>query len=221
MIGKPKEMSESKGHQRESNLSRDMYFSDEYFSLSQLTSFAHQLNHIWMMRPTSVVEVGIGNGFVSTFLKRAGLAVTTVDINPALEPDYCMPLGDAAKVLKKSTDLVVCCEVLEHMPLDELISNLDALRAMGRRLYLTLPNSYRTFGLGGVLSLPKVAALPIDINFDIPFKRKLEGSPHYWEVGSSDECSVQSIKKLLMTRYDSVVTGRFVLNPYHIYFCCE
>lgn len=215
-------MSETtKGLEREKNAGRDLYFSDQYFSIRQMASFAHQLEHIWKMRPTSAVEVGLGNGFVSTYLRRAGLPVITADINPSLEPDICAPLNELSSHLKETTDLVICCEVLEHMPLSELDANLDYLKAVGKRLFLTLPNAHPTFGFGGIFKFPRLPAKAYDLNFALPLKHKLEGGPHFWEVGYSRSCTRRAIVDRLKTRYKTVRSGRFELNAYHIWFECE
>jgi SAM-dependent methyltransferase len=210
----------ARGNDREKNLKRERYFSDSYFSISQLCSFAHQINYIWSMRPSSVIEIGLGNGFVSTFLKRAGIHVTTVDINPALEPDICAPLSDVHKLIPEQTDLVVCCEVLEHMPIEELDANLDRLRGLGKRLFLTLPNYRRTWGLSGLVFLPKLGVKVFDVCFDIPWKRR-PPREHFWEVGYNHQCKRQEIVRRLKARYPSVRCGRFALYPHHIYFICE
>ncbi len=211
----------ARGAQRERELDRDSYFSDDYFSMPQLCSFAHQLNLIHTMRPKSAVEIGIGNGFVSTYLIRSGVPVTTIDINPALEPDICAPLVEAVNQLEAPADLVICCEVLEHMPLEELDDNLDHLRNLGGRLFLTLPNSYRSWGIGGLAFLPKLGARMFDLNFDLPLARSLEGGPHFWEVNYTKDCTRAAIVKRLKKRYSSVRTGSFTLNPYHIWFACQ
>jgi hypothetical protein len=210
-----------KGAERERNLARDVYFSEHYFSMPQLCSFAHQLNHIWRLKPQSVLEIGPGNGFVSMFLRRSGIPVTTVDINPALEPDICAPLSELSKHVHQNFDLVVCCEVLEHMPLSELDDNLNYLRAAGNRLYLTLPDSKRSVGLGGLLKLPKGLTIEIDMNVALPIKRPLEGGPHFWEVGYSADCTRKEIVTRLKKRFGVVRSGRYPLNPYHIYFECQ
>lgn len=211
----------SRGLERERDLDRDVYFSDSYFSMPQLCSFAHQLNFIHSMRPTSAIEIGLGNGFVSTFLRRSGVPVVTADINPALEPDICAPLDQVRSLIDSPKDVVICCEVLEHMPLEELDANLDHLRSLGRRLFLTLPNSYRSWGFSGFSFLPKLGARLYDLNLDIPWKRPIAGGPHFWEVGYSAECSRTAIVKRLRKRYPSVRSGRFALNPYHVWFICE
>ena len=210
-----------RGQLREQYLDRQIYLSEKYFSIPQLCSFAHQLNFIYSMRPQSVIEIGIGNGFVATYLRRAGLPVVTADINPALEPDICAPLCNVQEHIDSPLDLVVCCEVLEHMPLNELDANLDYLRDLGDRLFLTLPNSYRSWGGAGLAFLPKLGVRLFDFNFDIPLRRSIAGGPHYWEVGYNRSCSRAAIVNRLKKLYPKVRSGRFALNPYHVWFICE
>lgn len=209
------------GNERERGLAREVYFSDGYFSIPQLCSFAHQLNFIHSMRPLSAIEIGVGNGFVSTYLRRAGVPIITADINAALEPDICAPLSEVRAHLDAPRDLVICCEVLEHMPLEELDANLDHLRELGGRLFLTLPNSYRAWGISGLIFLPKLAGRLLDFNLSIPWKRPIAGGPHFWEVGHCADCSRAAIVQRLRQRYGQVRSGRFALNPYHVWFCCE
>lgn len=214
-------MSNARGTNREQTLDRKVYFSDQYFAMSQLASFAHQLNYIHFMRPKSVIEIGIGNGFVSSFLRRSGIPVITADINPALMPDIVAPLAEVKSRLIEPQDLVVCCEVLEHMPLDELDANLDHLKSFGNRLFLTLPSARKTFGFSLFSRLPKFGTKMIDLNIGTPFKRNLSDSSHFWEVDFNDLCSRDSIVSRLRQRYSSVRFGRFSLNPCHVWFVCE
>jgi hypothetical protein len=211
----------TRGAEREAKLEREDYFSDRYFSMRHLCSFAHQLHHIHGMHPKSAMEIGIGNGFVSAFLRRSGLSVLTADINPALEPDICAPLSEVRSKIAAPVDLVICCEVLEHMPLELLDENLDHLRSLGSRLFLTLPNSYRTWGLGGFAFLPKLAPRAVDLVVNFPWRHPIAGGPHFWEVGYNSECSRRALIGKLRTRYNHVRSGRFNLNPYHVWFECQ
>ena len=210
-----------RGQDREKSLPRSAYFSDGYFSIQQLFSLSHQINEIHKLRPKSILEIGIGNGFTSSFLRRAGYRVTTVDINQDLEPDICAPLDQVGSIIGGDHfDLVVCCEVLEHMPLQEFKSNLDHLGNLGRRLFLTLPNYRASVGLGGLLRLPKLGARIFDWTIDIPRKKKLDAE-HFWEVGSEDKTSLKAIVSDLKCRYISVEVKKMPLNPYHIAFICS
>ena len=209
-----------RGTDREKNLPLDVYFSHVYYSMPTLCSFAHQLHHIWRMKPASVVEVGIGNGFVSSYLRKSGVEVTTIDINPNLEPDIVAPLSEARTHLPAKGDLVVCCEVLEHMPLEELDDNLSHLRSLGDRLFLTLPNYRSTFGVTALLRLPKLRARSLGLNIDIRRERPMEPA-HFWEVGYSRACARTAIIAKLRQHYGTVTSGRFELNPYHLWFECQ
>lgn len=90
----------ARGAQREMSLSRETYFSELYFSEPQLFSMGNQLAAIHQLKPQSIIEIGIGSGFTSSFLKGAGYDITTVDINESLRPDICCPLHLLPNVLK-------------------------------------------------------------------------------------------------------------------------
>jgi SAM-dependent methyltransferase len=209
---------ENRGENRERNLEKSAYYSDNYFGLTQLCSFAHQIHDIHRLKPANILEIGIGNGFTSSFLKRAGFDVVTVDINAALEPDICSPIAGLVPHLKgRYFDLVVCCEVLEHMPFENFETNIEVFRAAGSRLYLTLPNYKRVFGLGGFLRLPKLSPTIFGAQIELGIRKPLD-KEHFWEVGSSSMTTRKEILNTLGKFYSHVNTRRYGLNPYHLSF---
>jgi len=209
---------ENKCESRECSLDKYMYYSDNYFRLNQLCSFAHQINDIHRLNPASILEIGIGNGFTSSFLRRAGFDIVTVDINPELEPDICSPISRLKPLLgDRSFDLVVCCEVLEHMPFEDFELSLEVFRSVGQRLYMTLPNYKRVYGVGGFINLPKVYGLSFRAQFELP-NRKTLSEEHFWEVGSSPTTTKREVIKRLGKFYRQIDTQRYALNPYHLSF---
>jgi hypothetical protein len=213
-----KDNAHTRGSNRERNLPREAYFSDGYFELKQLFSLAHQIEKIHALRPASILEVGIGNGFTSMYLRRAGYNVVTSDINPELEPDICAPLDELQKSLDgRRFDLVVCCEVLEHMPFDQFTKNLSILRAVGDRLFMTLPNHRKYFGFGGLLRLPKKKPIEVNLQVSTRLGKRLPAE-HFWEVDYDKTTSLPSIISELNKIYSSVETGVFSTNSYHRYF---
>lgn len=207
-----------RGKEREMNLNKSVYYSDGYFRLEQLCSFAHQINDIHKLSPKNIIEIGIGNGFTSTFLKRAGFDIVTVDINPDLGPDLCVPINELQLYLSgRLFDLVVCCEVLEHMPFDEFEENIRIFSSIGSRLYMTLPNYKRAIGFGGFLRLPKFSPFKINQYIEISWKKKLD-KEHFWEVDSSAQTKKKNIIKILNRYYKHTSVSRYALNPYHMSF---
>ncbi len=207
-----------RGIARESSLSRSVYFSDGYFELKQLFSLSHQIEKIYKLRPESILEIGIGNGFTSSFLRKAGFDIVTADINPALAPDICAPLDQLESQLNgRRFDLVVCCEVLEHMPFEQFSSNISMLRALGDRLFMTLPNYRKYFGFAGLLRIPRRKPIEISLQLSTSFGRMLPPE-HYWEIGHSSETRLPKIVSSILTQYKTLETGNFPTNSYHRYF---
>lgn len=209
----------SKGKDREASLGRAAYFSDGYFSLHQLCSFAHQINLIHSLGPQSLLEVGMGNGFTSSYLRSSGVAVTTVDINPQLNPDICCDLQGLAAKLSASFDVVSCCEVLEHMPWRDFEENILTLKIFSKNLFLTLPNGRRMVGAGGFTRLPRNKI--VGMWLPMPFRKRSLPTEHFWELDYSRETSTKAVVHILRKYYPVVQHGMFHLNPYHRYFICR
>ena len=91
------------------------YFKKSYDTKARFISYWHQIDEIVQFNPTTILEIGIGNGFVSDYLKKRSYYIKTIDIDERLNPDYIgnvlnLPFDD------NSFQVVSCCEVLEHIP---------------------------------------------------------------------------------------------------------
>ncbi len=103
------------------------HFSGEsYDTKERFISYWHQIHEVISLEPKKVLEVGIGNGFVTRYLREKEWDVTTLDIVSKLRPDVAgsvlsMPFEDAA------FDVVACFEVLEPLPYDDFPKALKEL----------------------------------------------------------------------------------------------
>jgi 2-polyprenyl-3-methyl-5-hydroxy-6-metoxy-1,4-benzoquinol methylase len=99
------------------------YFNKSYDSKERFISYWHQVNEIVRLEPDSVLEIGIGNGFVSKYLKEREVNITTLDFDPNLNPDK---VGSVLDIPFEDIffEVVACYEVLEHLPFEILIKLL-------------------------------------------------------------------------------------------------
>ncbi|MBK8985791.1 MAG: methyltransferase domain-containing protein [Chloroflexi bacterium] len=210
-----------RGYDREKNLDREIYYSDHYFSYGQLWSFTEQIYHISQFKPQRLIEVGVGNGFVSGFFKTMGIHVKTFDINPNLFPDIVAPLHDLSDFVHSNEfDLISCCEVLEHIPFEEFENLIGQFSTLSERLFLTLPVHSKYIGFGGLIRLPKFLRW-VGIWLRLPMKSRQLFDSHFWEIDYDDKTSKKEILGLLNKYYWKVETGLFKANPYHRYFSCS
>jgi hypothetical protein len=198
---------------------RDAYLSDKNFTYSQLWSFVEQIYHIRSFNHNNTMEVGIGSGFVSIFLKTFGYRVKTLDINPNLKPDIVAPVHSMDdSILPGEFDLISCCEVLEHIGFENFESAIRMFSTLSQSLFLTLPVHGRKYGLGGVVILPRLYRW---FGIWLRFPRKAELiKEHRWEIDYDHNTRKKEILKILNKYYSKVYTGYFMANPYHRYFKC-
>ena len=107
------------------------HYMDGYDTLERFQSYWHQLQQATALGGR-VVEIGIGNGTVSAILRLRGLEVVTVDLDSNLRPDVVADIRDLP-FETGSFDGALACEVLEHLPWDDLPKALGELRRVARK----------------------------------------------------------------------------------------
>ena len=171
----------------------DHYFSKHYDSKGRFCSYWHQIDEILSLQPKEVLEIGIGNGFVSKYLRDRGIDVTSLDIDKTLNPDV---VGSVLEIPfnNDSFELVMCCEVLEHLPYKHFSRALSEIfRVSVSYVILSLPDYSRVCRFD--IQIPKIAKSKILIPLPCfkPLVRELKGG-HYWNIGTAGY-PLQKIKK--------------------------
>lgn len=210
---------------------KEHYLRRKYDTLERFTSYYYQIDSIHEAMLSAgnksdfkILEVGKGNGFVSDYLKKFDYNVTTADFDPELKPDV---VADIRKLpfQNGSFDLVMACEVLEHLPFQDFEKTLEELkRVSGKHVMISLP--YRSTGFEAVFKFPFVRSLLrtsfLDLFFRIPLKfGGIEVSKqHYWEIDIW-KYSFRKIKNIIGKHFKIVKAVRPVLNHYHYFFLLE
>jgi SAM-dependent methyltransferase len=166
-------------------VNREIYLACAFDAL-RIESITEQLRQVCYSGYTNILEIGVGAGFLRHCLKFfPQVSHTTIDIAGDLSPDYVgsvtrMPFKD------KQFDLILCCEVLEHMPFTDFLPALREMRRVARhRVILSLPDRTRHFGVAVCLARLGWVVLEWNPNRRAYATRKLvsETGHHYWEIG--------------------------------------
>jgi len=187
---------------REKEKPRCRYFNNSYFRRDELDGLVSQILEVYSHSPQKILEIGIGNGFVSTFLKKTGFEVTTLDINEKLEPDI---VGDITEIDKyfteNSFDLILCAEVLEHIQFEYFEEVLHKLSLITKSIVIiTLPISYRIlFDLRISVKIPFIPRIEFDLFITIPRRSKWAG--HCWEIDYNKAYSLRTIRKIILNYF--------------------
>ncbi|MFZ2167383.1 MAG: class I SAM-dependent methyltransferase [Minisyncoccia bacterium] len=191
------------------------YQLDTYAFPGRFVSYYWQVREVLALRPSSVLEVGVGDQVFGNFIKNnTSVAYTSVDIAEDLHPDVVgsvleLPFAD------NSFDVVCAFEVLEHLPFEQFEKAVTELQRVSRsHVVMSIPH----FGPAISFSL-KVPFLPkIQVAVKIPFPKKhVFNGQHYWELGKQG-FPPRRIRSILATRFK--IQREFVPfeNQYHHFF---
>lgn len=205
----------------------DKYHFSNYVYFERWASYWQQINEVLRLKPTNVLEVGVGGGLVANYLKSLGVDIKTCDIDGELKPDFAgsvehLPFED------NSFEVILCAEVLEHLPFEKFSSALWELkRVSGKYVILSLPHWGWTFKF--CLKIPLLP--PLKFLWKISgFLRHKPGESsfaeasddrHQWEIGKRG-FSLRKIKKEIQ-KTGFKIPNHFIPfeNPYHHFFILQ
>lgn len=185
-------------------------------------SYWHQVYEALALEPKTMLEVGIGNGFVSRYLKGEGINITTCDINKDLNPDYVSSVTQLP-FQNNSFHLVMACEILEHMPYQETLKALGELaRVSSQWVLISLPDATRTFRIE--LPIPKIGKWKKLITLpkrNPPAHVVTDKEGHHWEIGKKDYPLNRITRDMEKAGLAVKKTYRIFEFPYHRFFVLE
>ncbi len=163
-----------------------VFYSYQDFEINKglFISYWHQIDEILKTKPKSVLEIGVGSGFVSNYLRDKGINITTFDIDKELNPDV---VGNITRLSdyfsENSFEVILCGEVLEHLPFDLFETCLKEIYKVSKKsVVITLPHHALQFYFH--LKIPTLFPISFTTRVPFPFRYKQKiGSAHYWEIG--------------------------------------
>ncbi len=193
------------------------YASEKYNTKERFNSYFYQIKEVISYNPKSVLEIGVGNSFVSEYLKKKGLKVTTLDCDENLNPDK---VGSVLSLpfLDSSFELVICFQVLEHLPYDDFTKALKEIyRVTKRSAILSLPDVERCFKF----FFTNDDSYEIKKYIEMPRKKKpihLLCGEHHWEIGKDGYPLGKICNSINSVGFEVLRTYRIFENTYHRIF---
>lgn len=200
-------------------LNNGHYFSEKYNDKFRWLSYWHQINEVLRLKPKNVLEVGSGNKTVYDYLKRRGIAVFCADINSKLKPDFLASATNLKGIENCQFDVVLCCQVLEHLPFEKFEASLKELKRVCQRfIVLSLPHCGPYFKFN--FHLPLLGERTIFLKISGVNKSKFSDG-HYWEIGERGY-PLRKIKKCFK-KVGLKINKTFLLpeRPFHRFFILE
>jgi ubiquinone/menaquinone biosynthesis C-methylase UbiE len=183
-----------------------------------MSAYGYQIKETMKCSPNNVLEIGLGNGIVSLILKKFGFSVTTLDHSEKLCPDIVASVTDMP-LDNGSFDVVLCCEVLEHIPYSDFEKALrEIYRVTRNHLVITLPDKNRFYSITAKFPMmTRERRLIIEYPFLFPKEHKYDGE-HYWEIGKKGYSLGHICKSINNSGFTIITTYRMREIPWHRMF---
>ncbi len=117
------------------------YSFTNYNTKHRMLTYWHQISATLELSPKKILEIGVGTGLVTSYIKHLGISIDTLDINESLNPDHIGSVLDLEEILPKEVfDLVLCARVLHHIPKKDFSKALEQIfRTTSKHAIITLP----------------------------------------------------------------------------------
>lgn len=202
------------------DVGRADYRTLEYDTKGRFCSYWHQIAEVVSLKPAAILEIGVGNGLVATYLKERSFSITTVDIDESLSPD-CVASASAIAFADNAFDAVLCCQVLEHLPFEGFLGALSEIHRVTRlHAVLSLPDAGRVYRIS--LQIPKIGRLQglIPLPWLSPSVHDF-GGQHYWEIGKAGYGLPSIVAQIQNVGFEIVTTYRVFEKPRHRFFVLQ
>ncbi|MEW5829617.1 MAG: methyltransferase domain-containing protein [Chloroflexota bacterium] len=187
-------------------LPQELYWDIAYLTPTRLSSIGYQLKLAVESKASRFMEVGIGNGLLTSLLRAMNLNVITLDINRLLIPQVVGRIPELPFV-ERSFETVLCYEVLEHLPFEMLDAGLkEMVRVSNNYIIISLPD--RT-DLYESQSFRRIINKILKRNRSVPLSAE-----HYWEIGYQ-EITAEKVIEIALTHGLSL--SNHFRNPHSMY----
>lgn len=209
-------------------LSKDYYSFESYNSKVRILTYWYQLSEILSTNSKCAIEIGIGSGFITSYLKHIGIEVKTLDINEELKPDYVSSVLDIRNNKNNIGlyDIVICCRVLHHIEFEKFHLALENLHSITKKhILLSLPVDEARFYF--MFRYTSSQIFTFSIKFPLFFKKfysylfnKNIGSG-LWQINSTSETKLKNINSIINKDFRIIHSYQLPEDKSHCFWLLE
>lgn len=193
------------------------YDFETYVTKARFMSFWYQINYIYKIKPKKILEIGAGNQIVKKIVEE-NFNYKVLDIDSELKPDIIgsvldMPIKD------NSFDLILCCQVLEHLPFEKFEESLKEISRVAKdKILISLPYA----NIYSYLQIKLPLLKKIYFSFTLPrlYEKHIFVKEHYWEIGKRGY-PMKRITKVMKKYFNILEINNPHENKYHVFFLLE
>jgi len=195
--------------------------AESYISHVRWIAYHKQMEMVRSTGAHTVLEIGPGPGVVTYMLRKLGIKVNTLDIDPDVIADFQGDVRNIHKIVPlDSFDCVLAAQVLEHIPWDDFVIAMEGIAKVTKCwCVISLPYA-------GITFIPSIRwgryrFHDWKFGFRIPAfwrSRKIffKGE-HKWELGIRNY-SLKSFRKILKRHFDIIAEDFHPLNKSQVFY---
>lgn len=195
---------------------RDDYQHSGYDDIQRWSSYWYQIDRALRVSG-DILVIGVGSGLVQRELIARGRTVTTLDVREELGPDIIGSVDDVP-FDTGSFAVVLCCQVLEHLPWERSCRAMSELvRVSSAALVISVPDVQY---YAGIAVLDGVRRRERKLRVDLPrlLGRGRLPPEHHWEIGRSGTPAKKVRRALEQSGMQIDEEFRNPHNPYHRFY---
>ncbi len=200
------------------------YQKRNYNTLERFVSYFYQIDAVTALpNVESVFEIGPGSKLVARELTHIGYQVTTCDFDASVDPDIVADVRNLPK--DKTYDLVMACQILEHIPYEDFEKTLgDIYEISNRYVVISLPQRVTYFEMifkfPFIRTFTKKNFLDLWFGFPIRFKGFAESGQHYFEI-DGHAFTKKRVRRSFNRYFKIIREFSPPLHKYHRFFILE